>query len=156
MAQDHGLCKKKKSKMDPAHGPPLQARVAAANGTVLAACKLLALTRRSWRTWNEQGQTKQSKMNWGKQTERGQELMRAVGMAGKGVTAGTQPADQAMQANTASGFSVRLRPRRNKRPTVGRPCSKQQQPQSCPASCRAGRWGGVQCVGTQEGGCRPT
>ena len=35
---------KEKSKMDPAHGPPLQARVAAANGTVLAACKLLALT----------------------------------------------------------------------------------------------------------------
>ena len=68
----------------PVHGPPLQARVAAANGTVLAACKLLALTRRSWRTWKEQGQTKQSKMNWGKQTERGQELMRAVGMAGKG------------------------------------------------------------------------
>ena len=25
--------------MEPAHGPPLQARVAAANGTVLAACK---------------------------------------------------------------------------------------------------------------------
>jgi len=25
--------------MNPAHGPPLQARVAAANGTVLAACK---------------------------------------------------------------------------------------------------------------------
>ena len=45
MAQDHGLCrKKKKCQMDPAHGPPLQARVAAANGTVLAACKLLALT----------------------------------------------------------------------------------------------------------------
>ena len=44
MAQDHGLCRKKKRKMDPVHGPPLQARVAAANGTVLAACKLLALT----------------------------------------------------------------------------------------------------------------
>ena len=29
--------------MEPAHGPPLQARVAAANGTVLAACKLLVL-----------------------------------------------------------------------------------------------------------------
>ena len=28
----------------PVHGPPLQARVAAANGTVLAACKLLALS----------------------------------------------------------------------------------------------------------------
>ena len=35
MAQDHGLCKEKKIKMDPVHGPPLQARVAAANGTVL-------------------------------------------------------------------------------------------------------------------------
>ena len=44
----------------PVHGPPLQARVAAANGTVFAAGKLLALTdkqtagpakRRSWRTW---------------------------------------------------------------------------------------------------------
>ena len=46
MAQDHELCRKKvnKCQMDPAHGPPLQARVAAANGTVLAACKLLALT----------------------------------------------------------------------------------------------------------------
>ena len=42
MAQDHGLCRKKKGKshrMEPAHGPPLQARVAAANGTVLAACE---------------------------------------------------------------------------------------------------------------------
>ena len=44
MAQDHGLCRKKKSQNGPVHGPPLQARVAAANGTVLAACKLLALT----------------------------------------------------------------------------------------------------------------
>ena len=35
MAQDHGLCRKRKeSKREPAHGPPLQARVAAANGTV--------------------------------------------------------------------------------------------------------------------------
>ena len=52
MAQDHGLCRKKgKSKMKgPVHGPPLQARVAAANGTVLQLAnmlgedKLLALT----------------------------------------------------------------------------------------------------------------
>ena len=67
MAQDHELCKEKgvNKPNGPVHGPPLQARVAAANGTVLAACKLLALTRRSWRTWKEQGQTKQSKMNWG-------------------------------------------------------------------------------------------
>ena len=52
MAQDHGLCREKgKSKINgPVHGPPLQARVAAANGTVrsLQTCctnedKLLAL-----------------------------------------------------------------------------------------------------------------
>ena len=36
MAQDHGLCRKKgKVNNEPAHGPPLQARVAAANRTVL-------------------------------------------------------------------------------------------------------------------------
>ena len=43
MAQDHGLCRKKKkvSQMDPAHGPPLQARVAAANGTVSQLANML-------------------------------------------------------------------------------------------------------------------
>ena len=35
MAQDHGLCRKKETSNGPVHGPPLQARVAAANGTVL-------------------------------------------------------------------------------------------------------------------------
>ena len=37
-------------------------------------------------------------------------LRRAVGMAGKVWTAGTQPAEQALQADTASGFSARHRP----------------------------------------------
>ena len=43
MAQDHGLCREKgKSKINgPVHGPPLQARVAAANGTVLQLANLL-------------------------------------------------------------------------------------------------------------------
>ena len=42
MAQDHGLCRKKgKSQMEPAHGPPLQARVAAANRTVLQLANVL-------------------------------------------------------------------------------------------------------------------
>ena len=36
-------------------------------------------------------------------------LRRAVGMAGK-VAAGTQPAEQALQANTAGGPSARHRP----------------------------------------------
>ena len=45
MAQDHGLQEKGKrvKKNEPAHGPPLQARVAAANRTGLAACKLMIL-----------------------------------------------------------------------------------------------------------------
>ena len=42
-------------------------------------------------------------------------MTRAVGMAGKGGTAGTQPAEQTLQADTASGFSARHRPQ-NKRP----------------------------------------
>ena len=42
MAQDHGLCRKKVSgQMEPAHGPPLQARVAAANGTVLQLANMM-------------------------------------------------------------------------------------------------------------------
>ena len=43
-AEKKGKVSTRSHKMDPVHGPPLQARVAAANGTVLAACKLLALT----------------------------------------------------------------------------------------------------------------
>ena len=44
MAQDHGLCRKKeagKVNNEPAHGPPLQARVAAANRTVLQLANMM-------------------------------------------------------------------------------------------------------------------
>ena len=60
-------------------------------------------------------------MDGGKQNERGQMMRRAVGMAGRQ----TKPAEQALQADTASRLFVRLRPQ-NKRPTVGRWCSKKQ------------------------------
>ena len=51
--------------------------------------------------------------------------MREVGMAGKDGTAGKkQPAEQALQANTAGGLSTRHRPQRNKRPTARRPRSE--------------------------------
>ena len=82
------------------HGPPLQARVAAANGTVLqlANCwydKLLALTDPGAHG-NEQGKANEwtgaSKLE---ANERGQELMRrAVGMAGKEWQAGKQNSPQ--------------------------------------------------------------
>ena len=40
-------------------------------------------------------------------------LMRAVGMAGKDSSRQTQPAEQALQADTASGFSARHRSQTN-------------------------------------------
>ena len=46
---------KEKVTKEPAHGPPLQARVAAANRTVLQLANVLYNSRRSWRTWTEQG-----------------------------------------------------------------------------------------------------
>ena len=45
-------------------------------------------------------------------------MRRAVGMAGKGWT-GTQPAEQALQADTASGFSARHRPQTNSQQLAG-------------------------------------
>ena len=70
MAQDHGLCRKKKRSNGPVHGPPLQARVAAANGTVRSwqtagPNKLLALTDDPGAHGHERGQA-QSKLNGGK------------------------------------------------------------------------------------------
>ena len=59
------------------------------------------------------------------------------------MAAGTQPAEQALQANTAGGLSARLRPQ-NKRPTVGRSCSKytgRRLTSACLLPCSAGRWG---------------
>ena len=62
--------------MDPAHGPPLQARVAAANGTVsqLANC-CNDTTILAHMEWNR---GKRSKMNW-----TGANDEKVVGMAGK-------------------------------------------------------------------------
>ena len=52
--------KGKRVKKEPAHGPPLQARVAAANRTVLQLANCWF-----WRTWNERGQSKM-KLNGGR------------------------------------------------------------------------------------------
>ena len=69
-------------------------------------------------------------------------MRRAVGMAGKGWTAGTQPAEQALQANTAGGLSARLRPQ-NKRPQMaGLAAITTAADQRRPASRRAVQIGG--------------
>ena len=62
MAQDQWTLQgKERVENEPAHGPPLQARVVAANRTVLAACKLLLaiLAHMEMNRWG------QSKMNGG-------------------------------------------------------------------------------------------
>ena len=82
---------KRKSQMEPAHAPPLQARVAAANRTVLT-----TNLRRSWRTWTEQGGGP-SKMNGGKNVEGS-----GHGMAK--ASRHTKPAEQA----TAGGHSRQM------------------------------------------------
>ena len=110
------------------HGPPLQARVAAANGTV-----------RSWQTagpnnnllaltdddpgahGNERGQSTMNRTGASK-LERGQELMRAVGMAGKDWQAHS-PQNRPLQADTASGLSAWLRPQ-NTRPQMASRAAK--------------------------------
>ena len=144
MAQDHGLCRKKVSQK-PAHGPPLQARVAAANRTVLQLANC-------WFDPGAHGMNRgQSKMN-GARTMR-----RAVGMAWQR-RAGTQPAEQA----TTGGHSRRiLRPAQASRHTASSwPAS--QQKQQLPtmlaglSPCSAGRWGECSGAGSQEGGRRPT
>ena len=73
---------KRNSQMDPAHGPPLQARVAAANGTVSQLANMLLVVVKQT-TPDEPGAHGLNR--WGKQEKlNGGELMRAVGMAGKG------------------------------------------------------------------------
>ena len=68
MAQDHGLCRKKgkESTNGPVHGPPLQARVAAANRTVLQLANLLVALLILAHIYMEQG-AKQNEQNGAKQ-----------------------------------------------------------------------------------------
>ena len=91
MAQDHGLCRKKVSQqMDRCTGrhcrPVLQLPTGQSRSLQTAGPnKLLALTDDDpGAHGNEQGASKEAKMDGGKQNERGKMLMRAVGMAGKG------------------------------------------------------------------------
>ena len=67
-------------------------------------------------------------------------------MAGKEWT-GTQPAEQALQANTAGGLSARHRPQNNSQQLAG--LAAKQWPQTklaCLSPCSAGGWGGSAVV----------
>ena len=54
--------------MDPAHGPPLQARVAAANGTVLQLANMLFWLKAILAHMEGTGQTKHNELDGAKQT----------------------------------------------------------------------------------------
>ena len=170
MAQDHGLCreKDKMSANGPVHGPPLQARVAAANGTVLAACKLLALSDNKLPALtdddpgahgNEQGASKEAKWNdGGKAKLNGGKMLMGSGHGRQRWQANKQPAEQ----GTAGRHSRQtLRPAQASKQTAtdGRPRSENNSCRSrWPASRRAVQVSGGECSGTgsHEGGCRPT
>ena len=109
------------SKMDPAHGPPLQARVAAANGTVLQLAN--CCNNDPGAHGNEQGQSKM-KLNGAKQLNGGKNVDEGSGHGRQRVTAGTQPAEQALQATQPADSPPGTGLTTNKRPPVGRPRSK--------------------------------
>ena len=145
MAQDQWtLQEKEKVNNVPAHGQPLQARVAAANRTVLQLANC-------WFDPGAHGMNRgQSKMNGGKM------LRRAVGMTWQR-RAGTQPAEQA----TAGGHSRRTLPpaqasRNNSQQLAGLAAKQQPQMLAGLSPCSAGRWRECDGTGTQEGGLRPT
>ena len=96
MAQDHGLCRKRKSQ--PAHGPPLQARVAAANGTVRTTS-----SDDPGAHGHEQVGAKQNEQNGANDEGSGH------GMA-KGEQANIACRTRPLQANTAGRWSAQHRP----------------------------------------------
>ena len=83
----------------------------------------------------------------GKQTERGQDDERGSGHGRQRMDSRHTACRTALQADTASGLSARLRPH-NKRTAHSWPAAQQEQQllQMTSASRRAGKWG--ECSGT--------
>ena len=97
-------------------------------------------------------------MNGGKQSERGQELVKGSGHGRQKVdTAGTQPAEQGNCRRTQPADSPPGSGLKTNGPLLAdRAARTQQLPQMTSASRRAGKWGECKGVGTEEGGLRPT
>ena len=107
----------------------------------------------------EMNRGKRSKMNWGKQTERGQELMRrAVGMAKAECRQANKKARRTrqLQADTAGRLSARHRPQRNIQQMAGLAAiTTAADDVGWPLAVQC-RWGECSGAGSQEGGLRPT
>ena len=102
------------------------------------------------------GKANKSEMDGGKANlNGGKNLMRAVGMAGKGTQAHSL-LNKPLQADTAGGLSARHRPRRTNGPQLADFAANNNSHKAVlPLVVQVG---GGECsrVGTQEGGCRPT
>ena len=146
MAQDQWtLQEKERVKNEPAHGPPLQAHVVAANRTVLT-----TLHGDPGAHGNDQGG--KAKLN-----RTGKTMRRAVGMAWQR-RAGTQPAEQGRCRRTQPADDLPGTGLEAKQPAVGRPRS------TTTAADDVGRPLAVQCREVEgmrwcwhsRGGLRPT
>ena len=101
------------SKREPAHGPPLQARVAAANRTVLQLANC-------WFDPGTHGMNRgQSKMN-----RTGANDVEGSGHGMAKASRHTACRTKPLQADTAGKWSARHRPQKETMATVGRPRSK--------------------------------
>ena len=91
-------------------------------------------------------------MDGGKQNERGKNLMRAVGMAGKDKQAHS-PQNKALQADTASGLSARHRPQTNSQQMAGLAAKQLLPPKlACLSPCSAGKWGSTVVLAAKKAG----
>ena len=156
MAQDHGLCRKKKSKMDRCTGRHCRPVLQLPTGQF---CSLQtagpntsndpgAHGRNRWKA-NKANEWGQSKLNGGKNVEKGSGHGRQSWQQ-----ANKKPAEQALQANTASGFSARHRPQ-NKRPQLDGLAAKTQQLTTMLAGlspCSAGKWGDTVVLAVKKAG----
>ena len=144
----NGLCRKKEQSI-------VKTGARAASAGPCCSCQQDSLynSRRSWRTWNEQGGG-QSKMNGA--SEHGQWAWH-----GKGEQAHKARRTRPLQANKAGGRSARHRPQRNNsQQLAGRTglAAKQRPPMKLAglSPCSAGWWRECGGAGHSKGGLGPT
>ena len=117
MAQDQWTLQGKKKSQKPAHGPPLQARVAAANRTVLqfATTILVHMDMDRWgQSKNERGKNVEEGSGHGMAKVAGKQSLQSRAVAGKHSRRTLRPA-QALQKTTADDPAVQASQQNNSR-----------------------------------------
>ena len=158
MAQDHGLCRKKKESTGTGAraataGPCCSCQQDSSRSLQTAGPNMTILAHMEGTGANE---AKQNELDGGKANlNGGKNSMRAVGMAGKGWQANTKPAEQGTEGRHSRQI---LRPAQASKQTAtdGRPRSETTAADH--VGSPSVQLGGGECSGTgsHEGGCRPT